>query len=424
MRGYCRKKFAALFLAVLVILPLMPIFNVTAASQNTRDQLREAERRRAAAGQQVNEQANLLAGTEYEMSRVMLEMQAIDQAITDVQEALEIIEPDLLATELRIEEALEALELARYNMEVQTEILHGRLRLMHEQGNIGLLEVLFQAESISDFFNRWEHIRVMTQFDRELLANMEETELQISSNYDDLRRARVLIMDLRQQEVLAEQAIQHQMEERHQFFALLHEDAERQAEFLAIMEEEAHAINIEFNIVQNRYRAEVAEQERIRREAAEARRREEAAARAAEQANRLATLNSFESFAWPLAIQGQFSSPFGNRPSPFNSARQEFHTGIDIAAPANTRINAAEAGYVRLSGWSASWGNWIIIDHANGYSTMYAHNTRNRVTEGQRVTRGQHIADVGTTGMSTGNHLHFEVRVNGTHVDPMRYFGN
>ncbi|MCL2216411.1 MAG: M23 family metallopeptidase, partial [Defluviitaleaceae bacterium] len=90
--------------------------------------------------------------------------------------------------------------------------------------------------------------------------------------------------------------------------------------------------------------------------------------------------------------------------------------------PAGTRINAAADGIVRLAGWSGGYGLTVIIDHGNGYSTLYAHNSRNRVTQGERVTRGQHIADVGTTGMSTGNHLHFEIRRNGVAIDPLPFF--
>jgi len=78
---------------------------------------------------------------------------------------------------------------------------------------------------------------------------------------------------------------------------------------------------------------------------------------------------------------------------------------------------------VRLSGWHGGFGITVIIDHGNGYSTLYAHNSRNRVEVGQRVNRGDHIADVGTTGMSTGNHLHFEIRRNGTPINPMPFFG-
>jgi len=412
-----------IFALLMVVIFTVPVFG---ASPETRQQLREMEQRRAAAGQRVSEQANLLAGTQFEMSRVVEEMQALDQQIMDASEALEAIEYDLLTTEVRIADASYDLVSATHERDTQMEILRERVRTMHEQGGAGLFEILFQADSISDFFSRWEYIRAVAAFDRELLLRLEASEERRAANLNVLTNDRVLIQGLQVQIEEARAEIEERMGERQVFFALLHADAERYAEFLAILEEEAHAINREFGVVQTRYRAEVAEAERIAREAEEARLAAEAAARAAEQATRMEALGTFSHFDWPLParppVASNISSGFGNRPSPF-SGRTEFHSGVDIPAPAGTRINAPEAGYVRFAGWSASWGNYIIIDHAGGYSTMYAHNSRNRVTTGQRVTRGQHIGDVGTTGLSTGNHLHFEIRRGGTHVNPMAYFG-
>ncbi|MCL1883307.1 MAG: peptidoglycan DD-metalloendopeptidase family protein [Defluviitaleaceae bacterium] len=419
MRGLFKRKFLAIFLAFVFIFPIIP---AEAASPETRAQLRELERQRQAAGQLVSEQQNLLAGTEFEMAQIVTEMMELDQQITDVQEALEAIELDLLATEIRIADAEEDLAIAREERDVQTEILRERLRVMHEQGSVGMLEVLFQAESISDFFLRWEYVRAVAQFDRDLLERLEDSESRVASNLEDLGRSRILIRELQAQEILAKQAIGQRMEEREIFFQVLYADAERQAEYAAILEEERRSIDLEFGRIQQIYRAEAAEAARIAREEEDRRRAEQAAARAAEQVAALAELGSLGNFAWPLAIRGTLTSEFGNRPDPF-SGRTVFHEGIDVAAPAGTRILAAEAGIVRFAGWAAGFGNYIILDHADGYSTLYAHNSRNRVSVGERVTQGQHIGDVGTTGRSTGNHLHFEIRRNGNLVNPMLFFG-
>ncbi|MCL2386844.1 MAG: peptidoglycan DD-metalloendopeptidase family protein [Defluviitaleaceae bacterium] len=421
MRGFYRKKFFALVLALIFVLPVLPTISVSGVSPATRQAYQEAQRRAAHARQQVADQQNLLAGTQYEMSQVMAEIAYMDQQIMNVMEALEDIEFALLATEVRIGEASENLETAREERDLQMKVLRERVRVMYEQGSMGLIEVLFQAENVADFFSRWEYIRMVAEFDREMLERLEAAQASYAANYEDLNRSRVLIVDLQQQEELAKIAIEERIDERQQFFYLLHEDAERYAEFLELLEEEARVIDYEFGVIRAEVqRQEAAEAARIRAEQ-EAARRAAAAARQAEQNARLASLNSFDSFAWPLAVTGTITSEFGNRPDPF-TRRTVFHSGVDIAAPGGTRINAAEAGYVRFAGWGAGWGNYIIIDHADGYSTLYAHNSRNRVSTGQRVTRGQHIGDVGTTGRSTGNHLHFEIRRNGQHLNPMSFF--
>ncbi|MCL1845142.1 MAG: peptidoglycan DD-metalloendopeptidase family protein [Defluviitaleaceae bacterium] len=415
MKKLSLKKLSLLVISIIIFL------TSTAASPALREELRELERQRAAAGQQVSEQANLLAGTEYAMSQIVAEMQVLDQQIVDANEVLEAIQVDLLATELRIAETEEDLAAARAERDAQSALLRGRMRVMYEEGTVGLLEVLFQAESITDFFVRWDFIRTAAQFDRDLLTSLETSENRVAGNLSELSRSRALITTLESEQASAIVEIERQMHERNLFFATLEEDAARHAEWLAVLEEEARVVNLEFGVVQQRVRAYEAEAARIAREERERQQAAEAAARAAERAAVVAELGSIGTFVWPLAIRGTISSPFGYRPDPFTN-RNLFHTGIDVSAPANTHIFAAEAGIVQFAGWSAGWGNYIIIQHADGYATMYAHNTRNRVSTGDRVTRGQHIGDVGTTGRSTGNHLHFEIRRNGTYVDPMRYF--
>ena len=274
MRGSFRKNIFVFLIALIFVFPLIP---TGAASPETRERLREMERRREAARQQVAEQANLLAGTEYEMSQVMAEMQSLDQQIMDASEALEAIEFDLLATEIRIADAQYDLAAATLERDTQMEILRERVRIMHEQGNSGLVEILFHAESISDFFSRLEYIRTVAQFDRELLSRLENAEERRASNLQTLTADRVLIQNLQADITAAREEIEERMSERQMFFALLHADAEREREFLALIQEEEHAINLEFGVAQRRYQDEVNEARRIEEE----RRAAEAAARMA-----------------------------------------------------------------------------------------------------------------------------------------------
>lgn len=125
---------------------------------------------------------------------------------------------------------------------------------------------------------------------------------------------------------------------------------------------------------------------------------------------------SSHSFVWPL--NGPITSQFGIRTL---GGRRDFHTGIDIAAPAGALIKAAESGKVTFSGYINGYGNVVIIDHAGGYSTVYAHSSSNLVKEGQNVTKGEIICKLGSTGNATGSHLHFEIRESGRPVNPLNY---
>ena len=410
------KSWLAIFGVLIVTLSF--VYNGTAS---TLDQLREAEGRNQAAKTRVSEQQNILAGTQLAISEMMLEMQELDQQIIDIMETIEDIEGHLVEITSRIESTSQDLALAQSERENQLNLLSTRVRVMHEQGNVGLFAVLFQAEDITDFFTRWEYIRTLAEFDQKLLTELEETEARVSANVTTLDRSYTMIVDLRTEYEESKVELEETIAEKVVYLTQLEEDSAKYAEYLEILEEEANAINIEFGIAQRRHREHLAEQERIRREE-EDRRRAEAAAAAAARAQELSTLNSFSTFAWPLAVKGTITSQFGNRPDPF-TGRMANHEGIDIAAPAGTQIYAAEAGIVRLAVYGPGYGNYIIIDHADNYSTLYAHNSRNRVSQGDRVTRGQHIGDVGTTGRSTGNHLHFEVRRGGVLQNPMGFFG-
>lgn len=122
--------------------------------------------------------------------------------------------------------------------------------------------------------------------------------------------------------------------------------------------------------------------------------------------------------AWP--VSGTITSPFGYRQNPFGGG-MEFHQGLDIAAPMGTTITAASGGTVIQAGWFGGYGNYIVIDHGGGMSTGYGHCSQIFVSVGQKVQKGQAIGAVGSTGASTGPHVHFEVRINGKPVDPAAY---
>jgi murein DD-endopeptidase MepM/ murein hydrolase activator NlpD len=124
---------------------------------------------------------------------------------------------------------------------------------------------------------------------------------------------------------------------------------------------------------------------------------------------------------WP--VRGWISSSFGSRLSPF-SGSESFHAGIDIAKDAGAPVHATADGKVVFAGWEGGYGKLVVIDHANGISTLYGHNSELKVSVGQRVTRGTVVALMGSTGESTGPHCHYEVRVHGVSVNPMTYLKN
>ena len=395
-----------------------------AATPATRARLAELEELRQEAYDAVLEQQILIEGVRYEMEVILQEMYELDLQLMEVMINLEASELALLETEVRIADAEVDLELAYYDRDRQYEALRSRLRVMHESGPVSWLDVLIQSESITDFLLRFEYLRAISQFDQEIFVRLDAAYDRVEHNMLVLNRSSVVIMDLTRQHEAQEAELDRVLAERADWFAELAANEHTLQLLIEILEEEYYALDYEFGIVHTRFIAEEEEAARIRRAEEDAARRQQAQAReAARQAELNAVLNFDGRFAWPLPARrpSSISSGFGSRTNPV-TGRTENHAGIDVPAPAGSRINAAADGIVRFAGWSGGWGNMIIIDHGGGYSTVYAHNSRNRVSQGQQVTRGQHIADVGTTGQSTGNHLHFEVRRNNVAVNPMNYF--
>ena len=127
---------------------------------------------------------------------------------------------------------------------------------------------------------------------------------------------------------------------------------------------------------------------------------------------------------WTLPVSGRLSSPFGERPNAPVAGVKPFHSGADIAAPCGQPVQSAQAGTVVESGFQGSYGNWVLIDHGNGIQTGYAHNSQLLVSTGEQVAAGATIARVGSTGASSGCHVHFEVRVGGAPVAPVPFMSS
>ena len=348
-----------------------------------------------------------------EIVYLMAIMDSYARRMATAQSDLLNIEIAMLETALRIYDTENELELARQNFAAQEELFHTRLRAMHEQGPVGFLSVLFQATSFRDFFVQWEHVRSVAQADQQMLEDMQGLEDHVTSIFDDLTVLQAAIVRLYNDEQAAIRELDNAIEAQRVWLAAMEYDEQQ----LALMEElerlTLQAIEEELGIVERAIRAYETEAEHRRQQEAQRQRQAQAAAR-------LANLNNFDgNFLWPTPTSSDISSRFGWR-TIFGA--QEFHYGIDIRLPTGQPVVAAADGYVRISQYSSSWGFFIIIDHCAVYSTLYAHHSRNRVRAGERVYRGQRIADVGSTGRSTGSHLHFEIRRNGVRVDPELYF--
>lgn len=283
-------------------------------------------------------------------------------------------------------------------IEEKYEMMLERLRFTYEEGNASYLEMILGSESFTDFLMTVERVGSMLDFDRSLMKDLQDSMELLEQEEYDLKQTKKSLEDTEESLKQKEKDLEKQIADTEAYIAELQKDQvalEAEFEKAKKAEEEANA-NIAALLAQ--------------------RAKEQAAANRNNSTEYRPVFGG--KFIWPVPGYSRISSPFGPRTL---WGRYDYHLGIDIPAPSGTNIYAAAAGEVLISAWHYSYGYYCLIDHGDGYATLYAHNSQLLVSAGQIVEQGQHIAEMGTTGSSSGNHLHFEVRVNGKVTDPQQY---
>jgi murein DD-endopeptidase MepM/ murein hydrolase activator NlpD len=258
---------------------------------------------------------------------------------------------------------------------------------------------LVSARSFSDFVERWEDLRLLIGANERAVRARKKAEAFVSSVEAELERTRLQLQQEQEAQVEARSQLDTLASERRNLVNLTGAERRSVASQVAEMEDLSAAEESQLeSLIQERQRE------------LEAQRRAAGITGGGEE-----TSGGPGSFSWP--VTGTITSPFGWRSNPFGGS-PEFHQGLDIAAPSGTTVTAAAGGTVIMAQWYGGSGNYILIDHGGGYSTGYGHLSAIYVSNGQSVKRGQAIGAVGSTGASTGPHLHFEVRIDGKPVDP------
>jgi len=370
--------------------------------------------------QQKKDIQNTLNSLESDKAAIEKNIEKLDKELGKITKALYKTEQNLEKVGTKIEKNKVKLKEAQDSIVVQYGDMKLRIQFMYENGNQELLSMILSSESISDFLNKAEYISELSSYDRRMLDKMKATKAEIEEREANLEK--------QEKELLALQ--EEQTEEKNNVQTLV--DA-KQMELTAydakISKAEGELGQVDFAIKSQQ--DDIAQMEKIEAE------RKAAAEKAAKQAAANNNTSSptyipqvskgqttghvtVSGYIWPLPGYTAISSGFGYRSDPFTGATA-YHSGIDLPAPAGTPIIASASGQVAWANYSTSAGNWIGIDHGNGVYTVYMHMSALLVSAGQNVSQGQTIGLVGTTGSSTGNHLHFSVRLNGAYVSPLSY---
>ena len=402
-------------LAAVVFAASLPAY---AVSQSEIDEL---QKKLDALEQQAQEQQDVINDLTNQKARFITRKLALDNKIEINRQMIELIGEQIKIYDEIIAEKQAELDKALEKETAQTELLRSRIRAMEENSSYSYASFIFDSSSVTELLSRIGDVNDIMHYDKaleeEYMAAREDVE-SIKKSYEEVRHEQELL----QKELDTKQAeLDAQVEAAYTMIAdieTLSDDA--QAEYEAIAEAEAEA--------------EETLQEAIRKRAAE-----EAAKNAANNANSGGnsggsggnsggggssgggSATSLSNLQWPVPSCTLITSRFGYRVAPTTGA-STYHGGLDIGAGMGASIVAAGAGDVIYAGDNGGYGKCVMIDHGNGVVTVYAHMSSIGVSYGQYVTAGQYVGAVGSTGVSTGPHCHFEIRINGAQTDPAAYF--
>ena len=321
----------------------------------------------------------------------------LERQIYVVQQEINNIDEQIAMYDQLIAEKTAELEQAEADERAQFELFCRRMRYMEEQGEeTSYWAILFSSASFSELLDNYMMIEEIIQYDNKVVDDLVALQERVTADRTALEQAQAEQEEAKARQLEARKELEAQEEE---LDGLIKEINSR--------EDQLEAMEREVNESAKKLDNEIKRLER-------------------EMAAQIAKVPSESGFLWPLAGSiNTVNSLFGSREDPITH-KPGNHSGIDIPAAKNTPIYASKSGVVVTSilgsGGYWSYGNYVLISHSDGTSTLYAHMEKRNVSKGQVVKQGDVVGYVGTTGRSTGNHLHFEVRVNGSRVDPLNYF--
>lgn len=340
--------------------------------------------------EQKQEAEQKLEYVQEELSASIVKIQELDDTINQAEQDLNSLEIELKDLQTKIDEITEKLEKIEQNYNENENLLQQRLVVMYEVGETTYLDILLNSANIVDFLSNYYTIQEIIQSDIELLKQIEEEKNEVENTKKDLDEQKATLK--------VKKAKKEQL-------AVITQNNK------TLKEQAVANLTQEEQVLQQKIEEYKAEEARI------------------ESLIQIAT-GDYEYtgdytggvMAWPVAKSGTYiTSGYGVREHPIQGIIKQ-HTGIDIGnAGYGAPVIAAADGIVTMAGYYGGYGNCVIINHGNGLSTLYGHGQTILTEVGKEVKKGDLIMEVGSTGVSTGPHLHFEVRINGSCVDPMPY---
>ncbi len=375
MKGIKRGIVVALSLLIILCLSLPTLADDLSSRQKELEAIQEKMR-------QLDQR---IGSYEKQVKSVGSELSRLDKEIDNAERQLNYLENRLQTTQMEIAAAQEDLVKAEENLSLRSDMLKTRIRALYERGSVSYLEVLLNARSFTDLINRMGLLKRVVNQDvvvvetiksekaliEERQAYLQEKQAEMGQIYSDTERQRAVKVSRQSDRQKLQQKLLREKAQAEDAYNDLEETSREISKLIAEMQKQNGG-----------------------------------------------TVIGTGKYLWPTPGYTRITSKYGWRRHPIFGGNS-FHGGVDVGAPSGAKIVAMDSGKVLYSGWMSGYGQTIILDHGKGVSTLYAHQSALLVKNNQTVYAGQQIGRVGSTGWSTGPHLHFEVRVNGERVNPL-----
>ena len=370
-----------------------------------------------------------IAELEKKKDDIISYIEELDQELGRLIAEIDTTNLDIQTAQDELTAAQEELKLARITEENQYTIMKSRIMYMYENGQTDYLDIIMKSDDLSDILNQVEYMSKITEYDNHLLDGYAKLKEDVIVKEEAQQKKLTELNELKDKLTYEQETVERLASDKNKelvkYEKSISESQILSAEFSSKLEEQELIIEQLLEAERLRIEAEQkAEEERRRKE--QERKEQAAAAGGTENSGSTSTApsnNSFSGdFTWPLPSSSRITSTFGNRDQPTAGA-STYHKGIDIGAPSGNSIVAAASGTVVTATYSVSAGNYIMLSHGDSTYTVYMHCSNLFVANGDQVSKGQEIAAVGSTGISTGAHLHFGISMNGNYVNPLDHVG-
>lgn len=399
------KKFAVMSLVILLI----GTISIPAMATSIKD----AKNKKSNLEKLKQKVEETIKDLEKEKGNIATYIDKLDKELNSLNDKIDKLEKDISLVKIDLKTTKAELKEAQETEENQYITMKKRIKYMYENGSSDYIEVLLSSNDMSDLLNRTEYITKISEYDGKMLDRYQDTKKKVEEKQAELKSSLNALNNLNEEVELEKSAVtkllDNKTKELNTFETKIDESS-------GLADQYAEKIKKQDDLIEELIEAQLRAAEEAARKAEEERKKNEAANGGSTETGNV----SSSGFMWPSASSTRITSYFGYRKSPTAGA-SSYHKGIDIGAASGTKVLASASGTVTVATYQWAAGNYIMISHPDGISTVYMHNSKLLVGVGQTVNKGDVIALVGSTGVSTGPHIHFGVRVNGEYVNPLGY---